>query len=103
MPFIHVARAQSSNTLGPQASCTPADRGRVCNNADMHSTYIYEVWDAWDVWDVWDAWDVWDVWDAWDDMLSIYMWYGMQYEGQQLCVCTGCTNDIDYVLSCQWL
>ena len=50
-PFIHVARAQSSNTLGPQASCTPADRGRVCNNADVHSIYLYEVWDAWDAWD----------------------------------------------------
>ena len=64
MPFIHVARAQSSNTLGPQASCTPPDRGRVSNNADMHSIYIYEVWDAWDAW---------DAWDVWDNMHSIYM------------------------------
>ncbi len=27
--------------------------------------------------------------------VCIYMWYGMQYEGQQLCVYTGCTNDAD--------
>lgn len=39
MPFIHVAKAKSSKTLGPQASCNPADGDRVCNNADM-------AWDA---------------------------------------------------------
>ena len=41
-PFIHVARAKSSKNLGPQASCTPADRSRACNNAGMHSMlYTY--------------------------------------------------------------
>ncbi len=34
MPCIHVAKAKSSKILGPQASCTPADRATVCNSAD---------------------------------------------------------------------
>ena len=87
MPFIHVARAQSSNTLGPQTSCTPPDRDTVEYAVRQACIlYTYEVQDAWDVWDAWDA------WDGWDTMLGMFMLYGMQYEGQQVCVYTGCTK-----------